>query len=394
MSDLREIEEQRGAVFTEVAGRSVARHFGDSAREYAAVRGAVGVADRGDRAVIRVWGKDPVKMMHGLVTNDLLKAPAGRAVYAAMLNPKGRTLAELRIVRQECGGAVEVLLDLPREALEGTREHLKKFVPPMFARWEDASEKIACVGAYGPRSRETLARVLASDVPALGEDETAEMAFGGEAVTVVGTRDAGGEEGYDVFLPAEQATALWGALVDAAGEVGGGPVGFGALETLRIEAGRPRYGAELDEDVIATEAFESTGLMARAISFTKGCYTGQEVIVRIAHRGHVNRHLRGLLLGDAPSPAPRTPLFNAETGKEVGRTTSASFSPLMGQTVALAFVRREIGPGGTVRVGSADGPAATVAALPFGAASTEEPSSDSVESTESVTASEAGDGAE
>jgi folate-binding protein YgfZ len=363
---LREMEQARGAVFCEVAGRSVPRHFGDSAAEYRAVREAVGVADRGDRAQIRVWGKDPVRMINGLITNDLLKAPAGRAVYAAMLNPKGRTIAELRVIRRERGGAAEVLLDLPREALEGTREHLKKFVPPMFARWEDASAQVAAVGAYGPRSREALARVLEGGLPALAEDDVAEAAFDGVEVTVVGPRDAGGEEGYDVFLPAEQAAGLWTALLERGAELGARPVGFGALETLRIEAGRPRYGAELEEDVIATEAFESTGLMERAISFTKGCYTGQEVIVRIAHRGHVNRHLRGLLLGDSPSPAPRAPLFHPETGKEVGRITSATFSPLMGQTVALGYVRREIGPGETVRVGSADGRGATVAALPFG----------------------------
>jgi folate-binding protein YgfZ len=363
---LREMEAARGAVFGEVAGRSVARHFGDSAAEYRAVRETAGVAGRTDRAQIRMWGKDPVRMIHGLITNEVLKAPAGRAVYAAMLNPKGRTLAELRVIRRERASAVEVLLDMPREALEGTREHLKKFVPPMFARWEDASEQVGCVGVYGPRAREALARVLESEVPVLAEDDVLEAAFGEAQVTVVGTRDAGGEEGYDVFAPADHVPALWSALLDGGADLGAAPVGFGALETLRIEAGRPRYGAELEEDVIATEAFESTGLMERAISFSKGCYTGQEVIVRIAHRGHVNRHLRGLLLGDVPTPTPRTPLFNAETGREVGRITSASFSPLMGQTVALGFVRRETGPGGTVRVGSAEGREATVAALPFG----------------------------
>jgi folate-binding protein YgfZ len=143
-------------------------------------------------------------------------------------------------------------------------------------------------------------------------------------------------------------------------------VGFGALETLRIEEGRPRYGRELTEETIPTEAFESTGLMSRAISFHKGCYTGQEVIVRIAHRGHVNRNLRGLLLGEAPAPAASAPLFHPETGKEIGWVTSSAHSPRAGQTVALAFVRRELGPGDRVRVGAADGAEATVSSLPFG----------------------------
>ena len=103
------------------------------------------------------------------------------------------------------------------------------------------------------------------------------------------------------------------------------------------------------------------GLLPRAISFTKGCYTGQEVIVRIAHRGHVNRHLRGLLLGDAPAPSFRTPLLHPDTGKEIGWTTSAAFSPQLGQTIALGYLRREVGPGDAVRLGAADGPSATVA---------------------------------
>ncbi|HET6764970.1 MAG TPA: glycine cleavage T C-terminal barrel domain-containing protein [Longimicrobiaceae bacterium] len=365
MSTLREAEEARGAVFGEVAGASVPRHFGDSRAEYETVRTAAGVADRGDRARIRMWGKDPAKMLHGLITNDLLKVPAGRGVYAAMLNPKGRMIADLRALRVEREGAPEVLVDVAREALAGTREHLKKFVPPMFARWEDASDSLACVGVYGPLAHQAVARVLA-DVPRLDEDAFAEAAFGDAGVVVLATRELG-VEGYDLFVPAEQAGALWEALVAGGAEAGVRPIGFGTIETLRVEAGRPRYGAELTEEVIATEAFESTGLMERAISFNKGCYTGQEVIVRIAHRGHVNRLLRGLLLGDVPTPDIGTPLFNPETGREAGRITSVAVSPRMGQTIALGYVRRELAPDAAVRVGAADGAEATVSALPFGA---------------------------
>jgi folate-binding protein YgfZ len=359
---LRAAQEARGAVFGEVAGRPVPRHYGDAAAEYRAVREAAGVADRsGDRARIRLWGRDPAKMVHGLVTNDVLAAPAGQGVLAAMLTPKGRTIAELRVFRRAGGDGPEVLLDLAREALAGTREHLKKFVPPMFARWADVSDETGCLGVYGPAARATAARALGADLPALEEDAFVELPFGGGTVLVAGTRVAGGEEGYELFAPAAALPALWEALLAAPGVR---PVGFAALETLRIEAGRPRYGAELAEDVIPTEAYESTGLMGRAVSFGKGCYTGQEVIVRIAHRGHVNRHLRGLLLGGAPTPAARTPLFHPVTGKETGLVTSAAFSPRLGQTVALGFVRRELGPGGTVHMGAPDGPTATVAELP------------------------------
>ncbi|HYJ80890.1 MAG TPA: glycine cleavage T C-terminal barrel domain-containing protein [Longimicrobiaceae bacterium] len=361
---LEPLHDAAGAVWAEVGGRRVVRHYGDSLAEYRAVRESAGVAERCDRARIRLWGKDPVRMVQGLITNDLAGAPAGQGVYAALLTPKGRTIADLRAFRRDLPTGVEVLLDLSRDALEGTREHLKKFVPPMFARWADASDELAALGVYGPRAAELVGQVLGADVGGMAEDANREALFDEVPVLVAATRYVGLEEGFDLFVPADAASALWKALVDA----GARPVGQGALETLRIEAGRPRYGAELTEEVIPTEAFEETGLLGRAISFTKGCYTGQEVIIRIAHRGHVNRHLRGLLLGDAPAAAPGTPLFNPASGRESGRLTSVAWSPRLAQTVALGYVRREVEPGGTVRLGSAEGTEARVVRLPFDAA--------------------------
>jgi folate-binding protein YgfZ len=354
---LRALLEAEGAVLGEVAGRAVARHFGDGAAEYRAVREGVGVALRSDRARFRMWGKDPARMLHGLVTNDLLGAPPGRGVYAAMLTPKGRMIADLRAFR---GAEGEVWVSVAAEARAGVAEHLKKFVPPMFARWEDVTDSVAEVGFYGPRSGEVLGRALGGAALPGEEDAFVETEVGGAPVLVAATREAGLEEGFDLFVDHGALAPLWARLREHAP-----PVGFGALETLRVEAGRPRYGVDLTEETIPTEAFESAGLMERAVSFSKGCYTGQEVVVRIAHRGHVNRHLRGLLLGDAPAPAFRTPLVNPETGKEIGWTTSAAFSPRMGQTVALGYLRREVGPGGVVRVGSGEGEEARVSALPF-----------------------------
>ncbi len=359
--ELRALLEERGAVFQEVAGREVVRRYGDVAAEYRAVRRGAGVAVREDRARVRLWGKDPVRMVQGLVTNDLAGAPEGRAVYAAMLTPKGRTVAELRALRLQRPGGTEVLLDVPREALAGTTDHLRKFVPPMFAKWGDASDEVGCVGVYGPGARDAVERALGAEIPALEEDAFREVEAEGEPVVVLGTRDVGGEEGFDLLAPMDLLPRLWTALTGA----GAVPVGHAALETLRVEAGRPRYGAELTEEVIPTEAFEATGLIPRAISFTKGCYTGQEVIIRIAHRGHVNRHLRGLRLGDSPAPPCGTPLHHPETGRTVGITGTAAASPLLAETIALAFVRRELEPGATVRVGATDGPAALVTALPF-----------------------------
>ena len=354
---LRSLLESDGAVFAEVAGAPVARHFGDGAAEYAAVREAAGIAVRSDRARFRLWGKDPVRMLHGLVTNDLLKAEPGHGVYAAMLTPKGRMIADLRAFRRGDG---EVLVSVAAEARDGVRDHLKKMVPPMFARWEDATDSVLELGIYGPRSGGALGEVLPGTALPAEEDAFVEAEVEGGRVLAAATREAGLEEGFDLFVDTGAADALWRALRARAR-----PVGLGALETLRVEAGRPRYGVDLTEETIPTEAYEAAGLMERAISFSKGCYTGQEVVVRIAHRGHVNRHLRGLLMGDAPAPAMRTPLFDPASGKEVGWTTSAAHSPRFAQTVALGYVRRAVEPGAVVRIGAADGAEATVAGLPF-----------------------------
>src|SRR6476469_4306445 len=164
-SPLRDAQEAAGAAWTEVAGRRVARHYGDPGAEYRAARESVGVAERGDRGRIRLWGKDPVKMIQGLITNDLLKSPAGQGVYAAMLTPKGRTLADLRVFRRELPDGVEVLLELPREALAGTRDQLKRMVPPMFAKQADVSETLAQLGVHGPKAREIVGAVLGIDPP-------------------------------------------------------------------------------------------------------------------------------------------------------------------------------------------------------------------------------------
>lgn len=356
--------EARGAWMCEFAGVTVPRDFGDPAAEYLALREAAGVADRADLGLVRMWGKDPVKMLQGLLTNDVAGAQPGQGVYAAMLTPKGRMVADLRAFTRATAHGPEVWMILAREALEGVREHLQKYVPPMFARWADESDVRGVLGVYGPRAREVLSRAIGVDLPDLALDAFAEPDWRGEPLLVTRT-DLAGTDGFEIVGPAGVLPGLWEALLDEDAATGARPVGHGALHTLRVESGKPRYGSELTEETIPTEAYESAGLLDRAISFTKGCYTGQEVIIRIAHRGHVNRHLRGVLLHDEPVPATRTPLFHPDSGKEVGWTTSAAVSPKMRQTVALAYVRREVEPGRTVRVGAPEGAEAEVVEVPF-----------------------------
>jgi len=359
-SPLHDATSAQGAVMGAVGGCALPRHFGDPAAEYAALREGAVVIDRADLARLRMHGRDPVRMVQGLITNDLAGSPADRAVYAAMLTAKGRMVSELRAARTAGPDGEEVWLDLPREALQGTREHLARFVPPLFARVEDLTGRGGTLGLYGPRAGGALASVFATTAPDLPEDSLLELSFEERPVLALRTLYTGSPGGWDLWADDDMLPRLWDAFLET--DPGARPAGFGTLDTARIEAGRPRYGLDLTLDTIPQEAYERTGMMTRAVSFTKGCYTGQEVVVRIAHRGRVNRHLRGLHLGDAPVPPPRSPVTVPGSGKEVGWTTSACMSPWLGETVALAYLRREVGDGDPLQVGDATGAAAS---LPF-----------------------------
>jgi tRNA-modifying protein YgfZ len=349
-----------------VAG-GVVRHYGDPAAEYRAARHGAVVVDRADRALLRVHGREPVKMIQGLVTNDVT-APERNGVYAGLLTPKGKLVADLRVLRRDG----ELLLELDAAAVQAAVAHLRHYVPPLFARVEEVTAAHAVLGVYGPGARGVVETALGAALPApLPEDSWAGSRFGaaagadggGESAAVAGASAAVlavracsyAEDGYDLIAPAAAREPLRQALVEA----GGVPAGHGTLEALRIEAGIPRWGAELDESVIPLEA----GLRERAISETKGCYTGQEVIVRVLHRGHVNRLLRGLLLGDAPTPAAGAELRAPGGEKVLGRITSACASPRHAQTIGLGYVRREVEPPATLLLPG--GGEVLVVALPF-----------------------------
>jgi tRNA-modifying protein YgfZ len=332
-----------------------------SADPYQYLSETVGVVRRDDLTQIRMSGRDPARMLNGLITNDISEIPGRRAVYAAMLTPKGRIISDLRVVAAE-HSASDLVIILPRNAEKAVLEHLRKYVPPMYAKPEPATTTV--IGVYGPRSADLLRAVL-GQAPDEGEDSLARPTLDGSKVIAIATGVAGRDGGFDLLVPEGLAGSLEEHMVEGAGTFKGGRVDGAALEVRRIEAAVPRYGLEISDETLPAEVYESIGMMPRAVSFTKGCYTGQEVVVRIAHRGHVNRHLRGLLLGEVPPPPYRTPLNHPESGKEIGWTTSAANSPLCRQTIALAFVRREVEIASEVRVGSPDGPIGRVVGLPF-----------------------------
>jgi folate-binding protein YgfZ len=334
---------------------------------YRAAVAAVAVSERPDRARVRVVGRDPVGMLQGILTNRV-PAPGsaedggvarGSGGYSAVLTPKGRMVADLRVVRgprEEDG----LLLDVPAAALAGLTAHFGQYLPPRFAKAVDETARTGALTVSGPSAaalltREALGlRVDEHEMALLTEDAWVWVDAGGPGILVVRSGELS-VPAFDVIADIGTTEALRERLLDAGAET----LGARDREVLRVEAGRPAWGSELDEDTIPPEA----GIDTRAIDHTKGCYTGQEVIVRIRDRGHVNRHLRGLVVGEAPIPEKGAELWVAGKDRAVGVVTTAVRSPRAGGGLALGYVRREVEVGGEVRLGSADGPAARVKEL-------------------------------
>jgi folate-binding protein YgfZ len=347
MSALRPALERAGAVWADYHGRTLVRHFGDPAAEYAAATGSVAVFDRSHRTRLTVRGRAPEKMLGGVLTGVMPLPPTtvegvwrARSTYHAVLTPKGKMVSDLWATLLGAEDSAGYALDVPVAGASALGSALAKVLPPRFAAVTDVSEQTAHLTAVGPEAAALLSRlalglrVEAGELASLAEGDWRAVSDPTTGVRVERTEEVW-PQAYSSTGPADQVAALWTALVDA----GARPSGSAVWSTLRVEAGRPLFGTDMDADTIPTEA----GIENRAIDHTKGCYTGQEVIVRIRDRGHVNRLLRRLDLGDVPTPVAGTELLAADgSGKMVGRITSAVQSPKQGGVLALAWVARGV----------------------------------------------------
>lgn len=301
---------------------------------------------------ILLTGADRRSYLQGLLTNDIEALHPGTGCYAAMLTAQGRMMTDMRVL--ELGDSV--LLDLPGHVTSAIRDHLDRFVFTEDVTVEDVTAIRGAVGVYGPKALDVLvAAGTGGGAPAQLFASTHVRIGGVDAILV--RADAPGIPGFDIIAKASDLPAIEQALV-AAGAERATPAD---VEVVRIESGRPLFGADIDTSTIPLEA----GLEDRAISRTKGCYVGQEVIVRVIDRGHgrVARRLVGLTFSaEGAVPAPGAALTAAE--KEIGRITSAAFSPALARPIALGYVQRDfVEPGTAVHVeGCGD---AIVAALPF-----------------------------
>lgn len=345
----------------EIEGRVVALHYGDPAAEYASLRTGVMVVDRGHRHRLRMTGRTAAEMLTGLVTNDVKALSPGLGQYAAALTAKGKIVADLRIFAQENDS---FLIDTSRRAAAGWMQVVRKYVNPRLAAYVDQSDAIGDVGVFGARATQAVSECCGVDAAALGELAPYSHLPGtvrGIAVTVARVPEVS-LDGYELFVAADSLDAVLRRLTEWSG--GGATLaGLSAWEIARIEAGRPEWGLDIDETTIPQEANLDE---LHAISYTKGCYTGQETVARVHFRGHVNKHLRGVrcsaLAGEALPP--KTQLFD-DAAKTVGEVRSSVVSPRLGG-IALAMIRREIAPGTTLTAKwDGGGAAVTVAGLPF-----------------------------
>ena len=335
------------------ADRPVAVHFGDVAREHAAVRRSVGIAVR-DRAFLRFAGPHATRFLQGMVTQDVEGLPVGDARYALMLTPKARVVGDVRLLRL---GDELMVGDVDPAAAEALRTTLLRYRLGARVTIEPATD-LACLAVAGPRAGMLLVDAFGV-LPRVEPPEGAGTPLVAAGVPLHAVASGlYGEQAVEIIGPVAGVAAAWSTLAALLPKHDGAAFGTAAEEILRVEAGVPRFGAELDERVMPAEA----GVVERAVSFTKGCYIGQEPVARLHYRGHSNRILRALLLDGEP-PAPDTEL--QVDGKAVGRVTSAVRSPALGRTVALGLVRRELDEGAVVELAGDDGPRrAEVAAVP------------------------------
>lgn len=336
---LDEFHRQLGARFTEVNGAQVVAAYADPLREHQALWETAGLLDFSFRSRLCLTGADRTRFLHGQVTNEINALRPGQGCYAAVVNAKGRMESDLNVYCLE----EELLLDFEPGFADDLTQRFEKFIVADDVQVVNVAALYGLFTVQGPKAEAAVhASALFDSIPAEPFSSVRHVAAGlGELYLVNHARL--GTTGFDLFAPAESLGPLAEKLMGGVRANNGELTGWEAFETARIEAGIPRFGVDMDGSNFPQEC----GLERLAMSYSKGCYVGQEVLNRIHTMGHVNRMLRGLVLtgGSADSAAKGDKLFTDE--KEVGYVTSIARSSRMQARVALGYVRKEAQEPGT-----------------------------------------------
>lgn len=315
-----------GAMYIEEAGFLVPAHFGDVLTEYRAAHATAVLVDDSSRGKIEVGGKDAARFLHNLTTNDILSLKPGEGCEAYLTTNKAKVIASLLIYRHVAPvDPPGFSLDVAPGAADKVMHYLDRFLIGEQVEFSNPTPAFAQLHIAGPQAATLLKQMF--DRVELPTEPLRHTHLIGESW--LRSHDALGVPGYDLVCPANRAAEIWQFFTKS----GARPAGREACEILRIEAGLPREGADIDETTFAPEI----GRIAQTICYTKGCYLGQESIVMARDRGQINRALVGVRLPDGVVPHGSL-LFAGD--KEVGRVTSSVLSPRLGTGLGLAYVRR------------------------------------------------------
>ena len=347
--------EQLGATFAKKHNSwNVAAQFTDAVSEHHVVRRSVGIADVSYRGRYRLVGEDRAKFLHRIISNDVESLSTGQGAYAMILTHRGKIIADFNVyVLEDMIG-----IDTASETTETLFNELDKYIIADDVEISDLTAETGAIAVHGPQSSDLVQSVLGmnglADLPERhNRFHEADAPFNYNVVCA--RTDTTGEIGYTLYTPAEALVPLWERLMREGERFNVQPIGWNALESLRIEAGVPRYGTELTDAVIPLEAE-----LEHAIDFEKGCYIGQEIVARMKYRGHPNRLLRGIEIDGISASVESfelcqgTPVFNED--KEVGWITSATFSPTLGKLIAMVYVRMAVADAGSrVQIETSEG---------------------------------------
>ncbi len=325
-------EEHRSAhvQLAEFEGCELPEQFAGLDAEYRAARESAAIFDTNWNAIWMVGGRDRVQYLHNITSNDIKSLAEGRGTLALLLNPQGHILAELEIYAL----AEKLLVRSHAAQRERTLATLKKYIIGSKVEIEDVTERMGSFAIEGPRAADVLRQICGSEIVGMSEIGVQEASMDGNPCWLL-RRSHFGAVGAEILASREQLAALWRKALGVVRELGGAPIGMTALNALRLEARVPWFPADFNEAMIPHEA----ALETTHISFTKGCYTGQEIVERVRSRGHVNRKRVALKFSTGEPPPAGTKLRAG--GAEVGFVTSAAFSPSVKAAIGMGYVRHE-----------------------------------------------------
>jgi folate-binding protein YgfZ len=327
---LNAIEQSSGARFAEYFGCRMPARFSDFPTDYGHLRQTAALVDKGYRAWFRFTGPDRARFLNAILTNNIKDLEPGHALPALLLNPQGHILAELETLAFE-----DHILAASYAMIRGRlAANFDRYIIMDDVTMQDVTAELTCMSLEGPRAAALATSITGVDLSALADLAHVSAQVDGIAC-LLQRRSPGGIADAEFLVERNHADELWTKLVAAVKAEAGGPSGYIALSAVRLEQGIPWFGYDYDDTTIPQEA----GLETTHINFSKGCYTGQEIVERVRSRGHVNHRLAGLSFSTDEPPQPGTKLLVAE--KEAGRVTRAAFSPLLGSPIGFAKLRRE-----------------------------------------------------